>query len=208
LPSSAAVAKLPQLGEFVSPPYSEYAKLINKVSHNLGANLVPPVLAARKGQHTFKAGMQIIENYVRDAGADPSQVSLVDGQGLADKSSPLALVTFLRFLSKQSYFKVFFDSTPILGVDGSLVGVVPASDPAVGHAHAKTGTGVTEGSNGELTLQTKNLAGYIDAPHGGQLAFAMCVNNVPMKSIQTALDANSALGAMASSIYTSQQRAG
>lgn len=209
LPSPAAVAGLPQLAEYVSPPYSEYAKLINKVSHNLGANLIPGVLAAHRGQRTYQAGMQLIRRYARDAGLDPHQVTLVDGQGLAgDRVSPQAQVGFLRYLTGRPYFDEFFASTPILGVDGSLQGVVPNDDPARGHVHAKTGTLLGPGAGDSLRLQTKALAGYIDAPRGGRLAFAIYLNDVPItprNAVQTALDANRALGAMASSIYTSQQ---
>src|SRR5207249_2488964 len=36
-----------EMGSWTSPPLAQYAKLILKVSHNLGANLVPLLLATQ-----------------------------------------------------------------------------------------------------------------------------------------------------------------
>jgi hypothetical protein len=85
LPPSSQVGGLPQVAEYVSPPYSEYARLTNKVSHNLGANLIPALLAVKHGQRTYEAGMEILRTFVREAGIDPSLFTLVDAQGLCGR---------------------------------------------------------------------------------------------------------------------------
>ena len=57
LPSRAEVAKLPRMAEYTSPPFSEYLRVILKVSHNLHASTLPLLLAARHGQRTLRAGL-------------------------------------------------------------------------------------------------------------------------------------------------------
>ncbi len=206
LPPSADVARLPKVGELESPAFSETAKLINKVSHNLGAAMIPLLLAVKNGQRTNQAGMEIVSSFVQKAGADPTQVHLVDGEGTPEnRISADAQVKVLRYLVDRPYFKAFFDSTPVIGVDGSLKNVVPPDDPAVGHVSAKTGTNVGGDANGNITqLKSKALAGYVDTKGGKRLAFALYVNDVPITSQEQILKANNDLGAMASSIYSDQ----
>ncbi|GAA1992722.1 D-alanyl-D-alanine carboxypeptidase/D-alanyl-D-alanine-endopeptidase [Kitasatospora viridis] len=209
LPPSTEVSSLPVSATYTSPPFKEYAKLINKVSHNLGANLLPPLMAAHNGQRTYADGMKIEEEFLAHSGVDPNSVSLVDAQGLpGDKATPTAQVALLRHLARQDDFDVFYDSMPSMGVDGSLADVIERTDPAAGHIRAKTGTLVSS-YQGKLALGTKALAGYIDAKDGRRYAFAIYVNDIPVPSdsvsdaIDLALKANKQLGAMAASIYES-----
>ncbi|MFF4922640.1 D-alanyl-D-alanine carboxypeptidase/D-alanyl-D-alanine-endopeptidase [Kitasatospora sp. NPDC001261] len=209
LPPSAEVNSLPVSATYTSPPFKEYAKLINKVSHNLGANLLPPLMAAHNGQRTYADGMKTEKEFLARSGVDPNSVSLVDAQGLpGDKATPTAQVALLRHLARQDDFDVFYDSMPNMGVDGSLADVIDRTDPAAGHIRAKTGTLVSP-YQGKLALGTKALAGYIDAKDGHRYAFAIYVNNIPVPSdsvsdaIDLALKANKQLGAMAATIYKS-----
>ena len=49
LPSQEAYQKMQPIAIWTSPPLTEYAKLILKVSHNMGANLVPLAFSCAKG---------------------------------------------------------------------------------------------------------------------------------------------------------------
>ncbi|MET8748144.1 D-alanyl-D-alanine carboxypeptidase/D-alanyl-D-alanine-endopeptidase [Streptomyces sp. NPDC004728] len=207
LPSSEEVKALPVSATYTSPPFREYAKLINKVSHNLGANLLPPLMAVHHGKHTYADGMQIERNFLAGASIDPNSFNLVDAQGLTgDKATPAAQTELLRHLSHSRDFSTFYDSMPSLGIDGSLADVIAHTDPAAGHIRAKTGT-LVGAFKGKLALTTKALAGYVDAKNGHRLVFAIYVNNVPVPSnnvsdaIDLALKANKQLGSMAASIY-------
>ena len=205
LPAPRQAAALPTLATFVSPPFSEYARLINKVSHNLGANLLPLLLAVHGGRRTLDDGMRIEREFVRSAGLRRRFFTLVDGQGLPGNAvAPRGQTQYLRFLARRPDFGTFFDSTPILGVDGSLATVIPPDDPARGHVHAKTGTLATQRADGQLLLQTKALAGYIDSAGGRRLAFALYLNDLPISSIDDVIEANNTLGHMASLIYRAQ----
>ncbi|WP_328334505.1 D-alanyl-D-alanine carboxypeptidase/D-alanyl-D-alanine endopeptidase [Streptomyces sp. NBC_00455] len=209
LPSSKEVKAMPVSATYTSPPFKEYAKLINKVSHNLGANLLPPLMAVQRGQRTYADGMKMEREFLARAGVDPQSFTLVDAQGLpGDKATPAAQISLLRYLARQDNFDVFYESMPSMGVDGSLADVIDCTNPAAGHIRAKTGT-LVSAYKGKLALGTKALAGYIDVKDGRRYAFAMYVNNIPVPSnsvsdaIDLALRANKQLGAMAANIYKS-----
>lgn len=200
---------MPVSATYTSPPFKEYAKLINKVSHNLGANLLPPLMAVQRGQRTYADGMRIEREFVARAGVDPQSFTLVDAQGLpGDKATPTAQISLLRHLARQNNFDVFYDSMPSMGVDGSLSDVIERANPAAGHIRAKTGT-LVSAYKGKLVLGTKALAGYIDAKDGRRYVCAIYVNNIPVPSnsvsdaIDLALRANKQLGTMAADIYES-----
>lgn len=202
LPAPERVARLPEVARLVSPPFSEYARLINKVSHNLGANLLPLLLAARSGKRTLREGMELERAFVRSAGLEPALFTLEDGQGLPGNAvAPLAQTQYLIWLASRSDFATFLASTPVLGVDGSLANVLPAGDPARGRVHAKTGTLVAVGEGGRLVLQTKALAGYIDSAKGRRLAFAIYLNDLPLRDVSDVFAANDTLGHLASLLY-------
>ncbi|MEU1941026.1 D-alanyl-D-alanine carboxypeptidase/D-alanyl-D-alanine-endopeptidase [Streptomyces sp. NPDC020125] len=209
LPPSKDVMAMPVSATYTSPPFKEYAKLINKVSHNLGANLLPPLMAVQRGQRTYADGMKIEREFLARAGVDPKSFTLVDAQGLpGDKATPTAQISLLRYLARQDDFDVFYDSMPSMGVDGSLADVIERTNPAAGHIRAKTGT-LVSAYKGKLALGTKALAGYIDAKDGHRYVFAIYANNIPVPSnsvsdaIGLALRANKQLGAMAAEIYKS-----
>jgi D-alanyl-D-alanine carboxypeptidase/D-alanyl-D-alanine-endopeptidase (penicillin-binding protein 4) len=103
LPSREAVALSPIVAGYISPPYADYAKLINKVSHNLGANMAPLLVALQYGKRTEEDGLAIQIDHAVQAGCARDQRTFTDGQGLAGCTvSPLAMTTYLRYLSRQS----------------------------------------------------------------------------------------------------------
>lgn len=207
-PSSSALPPMDDLdaatpvAAFTSPPFSETARLINKVSHNLGANQLPLLLAAQAGERTLEAGLARQMGVLAGAGLGPDDVVITDGQGLpGNRITPAAMTTYLAFVTKAPWFETFLGSTPILGVDGSLANVLPDGDPAIGSAHAKTGTLVGPGTDTPYVLETKALAGYLEAASGRRLAFAVFVNDVPIDQVQAVLQANADLGAIASQLF-------
>ena len=194
LPSRAAVALLPAQAALVSPPLSEEAKLILKVSHNLGANTMPMLLAVREGERTFEAGMRIERSWVgQRIGVPPDELDLNTGAGGNDRLLPEVQVRWLRYLMTRPAFSAFFAALPVLGVDGSLADVAKNS-PAVGFVHAKTGTLAGFDAQGNLKLFTKALAGYADTVGQRRLAYALYVNDIPISSLDDIKAANELLG--------------
>jgi D-alanyl-D-alanine carboxypeptidase/D-alanyl-D-alanine-endopeptidase (penicillin-binding protein 4) len=194
LPSRSAVALLPAQAVLVSPPFSEEAKLILKVSHNLGADTLPLLLAIREGERTYSAGMRILRSWVgQRVGVPADQLELRSGSGSDDRLTPEVHQLWLRYMLTRRAFPAFFAALPILGVDGSLTDVAKGS-PAAGFVRAKTGTTFGADAQGNPILQTKALAGYVDTVGQRRLAYALFVNDVPVSTVQDILIANELLG--------------
>jgi PBP4 family serine-type D-alanyl-D-alanine carboxypeptidase len=174
LPAPSSYSAGNQTGQFVSPPYSNYAKLILKVSLNLGANLSLMHFGLTRGQQTIGGALaaerQALTN---EMGVNGDAFDFpTNGSGSPDsRATARAVVQMLREMSARDEATVYRDALPILGADGSLA-TTGVNLPARGHVFAKTGTTV-EGR----TLIAQNLAGYIDARSGRRLAFALFVNN-------------------------------
>ena len=183
LPTRDEVAKLPQVAEYTSPPFSEYAKVILKVSLNLHASTLPLLLAARHGETTLDAGLRREGAILKGLGVDGAAISFGGGAGgaRADLATPRATVALLRAMAKRPDYPSFEAALPILGRDGTLASAVPADSPARGHARAKTGTyWVVNNLSGEAILTSKALAGTMETASGRRLVFAFFLNNVPI----------------------------
>jgi D-alanyl-D-alanine carboxypeptidase/D-alanyl-D-alanine-endopeptidase (penicillin-binding protein 4) len=187
LPPSAEVAKLPKVAEYTSPPFSEFIKVILKVSHNLYASTLPLLLAARHGERTLEAGMRRQGEILKSLGVAPGGISFGGGAGgdRADLTTPRATVNLLRAMANRPDFATYDAALPVLGRDGTLAKAVSKDSPARGHAHAKTGTYFVENRlTGNVVLTSKALAGYLETAAGRSLIFAAFVNGVPLDAPQ------------------------
>jgi D-alanyl-D-alanine carboxypeptidase/D-alanyl-D-alanine-endopeptidase (penicillin-binding protein 4) len=183
LPSHTEVAKLPRVAEYTSPPFSEYLRVILKVSHNLHASTLPLLLAARHGDRTLRAGLKREGIILKSLGVEPATISFGGGAGgaRADLVTPRATVALLRAMAARPDFAAYDTALPILGRDGTLAKAVGKESPACGHVHAKTGTFYVENDlDGKTVLTSKALAGYLETASGQSLVFAAFVNNVPL----------------------------
>ena len=179
LPTRRAVGRLPRIARLTSPPVGQFVKLIQKVSHNLGANTVPFWLGVDAGRPTFEAGMQLIRAYATKAGVRAGQAELVDGQGGApNRITPAAAVRLLRYVQTRPYGRVFLDALPIKGIDG-IPGPEAAQDPATGNVFAKNGLTGALDANDRIEVQAMALAGYAIAGER-RIAFSVVANNIPI----------------------------
>jgi PBP4 family serine-type D-alanyl-D-alanine carboxypeptidase len=194
-PPSTCVAR------FVSPPYAEYARLILKVSLNLGANLSLMLFGLAHGRRTMAGALEVERRTLVDHFGIPTDAFdfPTNGSGSPDsRATPRALALLLTEMANGDAAQLYRDSLPVLGVNGSLAHT--GSDlPAQGHVFAKTGTTIQEGA-----LKAQNIAGYIEARSGRQLAFALFVNDAgPLKSISDVSDVLEDEAAIANVIYQS-----
>lgn len=158
----------PRVAAYTSPPYAQYAKLILKVSHNLGANLDMCLLAVTAGSHQCMAGFPVLARFLDRAGVDREQVQLLDGRGgnPADRATPQALVQMLTYWQRTPEAERFREALPILGVDG-LLATNCRSCPARGKVFAKTGAAVgVDALNDRLEVGAITIAGYLDKGGG------------------------------------------
>ena len=89
LPPDSSYPDSSRVAAYVSPPYSEYAKLILKVSHNLGANLGLCLLAVHAKSADGNAGFALLKDFLTAAKVDVAQLAMSDGEGgPADRATP------------------------------------------------------------------------------------------------------------------------
>jgi serine-type D-Ala-D-Ala carboxypeptidase/endopeptidase (penicillin-binding protein 4) len=140
LPKKGSYSSNDEVAAYVSPPYSEYAKLILKVSHNYGANLDLCLMAVKAGSINCNDAFPIMKKCFEKAGVDTDQVAFTDGRGgnPTDPFTPEA-TEVLRYWLEQPQAKAFRDLLPVMGVDGSLADNCK-SCPAKGKVFAKVGT--------------------------------------------------------------------
>jgi D-alanyl-D-alanine carboxypeptidase/D-alanyl-D-alanine-endopeptidase (penicillin-binding protein 4) len=182
LPGKDAYARLRRVALYTSPPLSEYLKVTLKVSHNLYASILPLLLAVKDGKRTLPEGMRRQGKVLADLGVDVGSISLESGAGggNGDRVTPRATVQLLQGLARRPDFGAFKAALPVLGVDGTLVGVLPAGSPARGKVWAKTGTyGDSDLLNDRMLLRSKALAGVMTTKAGRPLFIALFVNEVP-----------------------------
>jgi len=174
LPPADSYVANTKVGELISAPYSRYSKLILKVSHNLGANLSLMLFGLAHGVNTIQGALSAERSMLVDLdGLSGDGFDFpTNGSGSPDSAAaPATTAKLLTFMTSQTTFASYFDSLPILGVDGSLA-EIGTDSPARGKVYAKTGTFLDQ--NG---IRAQVVAGYIDALSGRRLAFALYVND-------------------------------
>lgn len=204
LPPREETLKLPNVAKFVSPPLSENARLILKVSHNLHASTLPLLVAAKHGERTLAQGLRHQSAFLKRAGVDVETISFGGGAGgsRSDYTTPAATVQLLRYMATRPDFEAYRRAMPRLGIDGTLAKSVGADSPAKDKVFAKTGTLYWDNvmNNGSL-MTSKALAGYMTTAKGDTLAFALFVNNAPLRNGLTTTSAGKDLGRIAELLY-------
>ncbi|MFJ9952463.1 D-alanyl-D-alanine carboxypeptidase/D-alanyl-D-alanine-endopeptidase [Kitasatospora sp. NPDC091207] len=182
-----------RVAAFVSPVYAEYARLILKVSHNLGANLGICLMAVAAGNHQCEDGFPVLKDFLTRAGIDPTKVQLLDGRGgnPVDRVTPDVENEILHYWQGTPEATRFREALPILGVDGSLAGACAGCPtcPGKGKVWAKPGTVAgLDAVNQRLAIGGETLGGYLDAGHGRLHTFYLAVNGASTQDINTFFD--------------------
>jgi D-alanyl-D-alanine carboxypeptidase/D-alanyl-D-alanine-endopeptidase (penicillin-binding protein 4) len=170
-----------------SAPYAQVARLVLKVSLNLGANLSLSLFGLEHGARTVQGALTAERRVLTHRFTVPgAQFSFpTNGSGTPDsRATPRALVTFLRAMARTRQAAAFRRALPVMGVDGSLAHT-GTTLPGRRHVFAKPGTTIAPDEQGALQLKAQNLAGYIDARSGRRLAYALMVNDAgPVHDIE------------------------
>ncbi len=156
------------LAEHSSPQLIRALEIINKRSQNLHAEMLLRTLGAEfRGKGTNEAGLQVVKEFLVEAGIDSDKIRLNDGCGLSRENllTPRFQTSLLEFLSKRPYFNLFLNTLAVSGTDGTLKNRLAAAQ-VKGSIYAKTGT-----LNGVMTL-----AGYMTTQSGRNLAFTIFAN--------------------------------
>jgi serine-type D-Ala-D-Ala carboxypeptidase/endopeptidase (penicillin-binding protein 4) len=187
-----------------SPPFSENARLILKVSHNLHASTLPLLIAVLHGKRRLEDGMHLEHEFLKRAGLDADAISFGGGAGgaQADCTTPRMNVALLRYLATRPDFAVFERALPILGVDGTLADDVAKESPARGKVRAKTGTLLWQNRmNDHYLVKSKALAGYMTAKSRRELVFSFVVNDVQIDKTSETKAIGKVLGHLCEIVY-------
>ena len=201
LPKKGSYSSRDEVAAYVSPPYSEYAELILKVSHNYGANLDLCLMAVKAGSTDCNDAFPVMEKFYEKAGVDTSQVAFADGRGgnPTDRFTPEAATEVLRYWLRQPQAKTFREMLPIMGVDGSLADNCK-SCPAKGKVFAKVGTvSLPDYVDGSL-LDNESIGGYMEVKPGTFHVFYLVVNGARAKDIEGAIEILNEVNDMAATL--------
>lgn len=180
-----------QIAQLKSLSYLEHAKLILKVSYNIGADTSLMLLGLTKGAHTKADSLLAEQKLLQEQyGVSPADYHFIDGSGGGDTTANSRLVTkWLEIMAKGPIAEPFANALPILAVDGSLAFVNHFKTDATlagaaGNVFAKPGSYVIEDKLG-MVIKGQAFAGYINSKNNHHLAFDIIVNEVPMNSMGT-----------------------
>jgi len=168
-----------ELATLQSPPFSIIAAQTLKPSQNQYTELILRTLGKTQSQPSTDSGrtrddeemgLEVVRNFLRQAGVTDSELNLNDGSGLSrnDMITADATVKLLTFMTKHKYFAQFRDALPIAGTDGTLRNRMRGT-PAEGNVRAKTGS----------LSSVASLSGYVTTAGGERLVFSMMLNNYP-----------------------------
>jgi D-alanyl-D-alanine carboxypeptidase len=182
--SQARVAQLEGL------PYEDDAKLVMKVSYNIGADTSLLLYGLTQGVDDMQSTLTVEKVNLKDNyGLNSADYSFLDGSGDGDTMATNETVThFLTDMYARPVFPDYLATFPMLGVDGSLATVTDFESnstlaPAKGQVHAKTGTYLGELADGGLELKGQAFGGYVTTKSGRKLAYQLVVNGVPVSGI-------------------------
>lgn len=189
LPAKASYRAGNKVTQLQGLSYGQDAKLILKISYNIGADTSLVLFGLTRGVDSMSAALRIErQNLAQHYGIQATQYHFVDGSGGGDTWATNGAVThMLDELAKRPDHQALFDALPILGVDGSLGFVKDFQKDATlagaaGQVHAKTGTYVAGSASG-MMLKGQALGGYITTKSGRHLTFELVVNDVPITDV-------------------------
>lgn len=149
-----------------SPPLSELALPLMKVSRNLYGETLLKTLGTALGQPgSARTGREALRETVEAWGIPPDSFIVSDGSGLSryNYAAPEALVAVLRRLADDERFEA---TLPVAGRDGTLENRLQGT-PAEDNARAKGGS----------MSNVRALSGYLRTRDRERLVFSIVANN-------------------------------
>jgi D-alanyl-D-alanine carboxypeptidase/D-alanyl-D-alanine-endopeptidase (penicillin-binding protein 4) len=159
------------LASHASLPLAQYLPHMNKPSDNLLAECLVRLTGARGTQPvSYAIGHARETSFLRSLGVDTQTLGLVDGCGVGRRNfvTARAVSQLLVAMHKKADWRVWYDSLPIAGVDGTLQSRMKGTS-AANNVHAKTGT----------LSQVRALSGYVTGRSGTLYVFSLLMNNFP-----------------------------
>jgi D-alanyl-D-alanine carboxypeptidase/D-alanyl-D-alanine-endopeptidase (penicillin-binding protein 4) len=169
------------VAEHVSPPLSQFVKVILKVSYTRGADLMLCLAAVKAGSRDCVAGIASAIKLLDRVGVAKNSTYIFDGAGSDDHShtSPADEAGFLAKITSEPWGAAVRGGMAVLGVDGTQA-TNGVGTPAAGHIQIKDGSRVAPVPGEDYgILIAKTQVGYIEAKSGRQLVYSVLLNNGP-----------------------------
>ena len=179
LPDKSSYTDANRVASIQSPPYSQQAQLILKISHTLGARLALCLTAVQLGSTDCTDGYKAIAEHMKSAGIDPTTTWFPRTD---EATTAASIVKWIGWMSDTFGTENVEQLLPTLGVDGSL-GLAGTDSPAKGKIWAKTGTkGGGDLATGRLLMFDQALAGYMQGADGRVYRFGLFLSHASYQS--------------------------
>jgi len=143
-----------KIAEVSSPPLHKMIRFALLYSDNVLSQRLAMLATGKNGYPLTKTGLNKMANdKISELGVDTSGMVLMDGSGISGQNrvSAVTVSQLLLKIKSEPRLKVIYDSLPISGESGTLIGRYHSTAPqAVGLVRAKTGS----------IRNTVSLAGY------------------------------------------------
>jgi D-alanyl-D-alanine carboxypeptidase/D-alanyl-D-alanine-endopeptidase (penicillin-binding protein 4) len=158
------------ISETISPPLSKIIEILNHESVNLYAeHLIKELGKKYKKTGSTAAGIEVIIDFLKNAGIRTDGMFIEDGSGLSPVNSinTRELVNLLFYMKYNGrYYSEYYNSFPDAGKEGTLKNYFrdPVFDTRL------------KAKSGSMT-RVKSYAGYFTTQSGKQMIFSIIVNN-------------------------------
>jgi D-alanyl-D-alanine carboxypeptidase/D-alanyl-D-alanine-endopeptidase (penicillin-binding protein 4) len=159
-----------ELASRKSAPLIDILRVVDKISHNLFAELVlREVALVASGEGTRQAANRELSKFLWQTGVNPECCYFQDGSGLSRQTlvTPQAVTRVLAHMYKSEHREAWLSLLPIGGVDGTLTKRFEEDKENGKRIHAKTGS----------LAHVATLSGYAFSKTHGEVAFSILFNN-------------------------------
>jgi D-alanyl-D-alanine carboxypeptidase len=133
-----------KIAEVSSPPLHKMIRFALLYSDNVLSQRLAMLATGKNGYPLTRTGLnQMANDKISELGVDTTGMKLVDGSGIGGENrvSAVTVSQLLLKLKTEPKLKVIYDSLPISGQSGTLIGRYHSTAPqAVGLVRAKTGS--------------------------------------------------------------------
>ncbi|MBB6448168.1 D-alanyl-D-alanine carboxypeptidase/D-alanyl-D-alanine-endopeptidase (penicillin-binding protein 4) [Geomicrobium halophilum] len=162
------------LVERESMPLEELYFPFMKLSQNNHAEHLTKTLGREvHDEGSWDEGLEVVENYLDEAGVDTDILQLRDGSGMSHLNMIPAqeMTHLLHHVQEEDWYEVFYESLPLVGEDDEMIGGTlntrMQGTEAEGNVRAKTGT----------TTSKSSLSGYVTTQDDEEFIFSVIINN-------------------------------
>lgn len=164
-----------QVASYVSPKLNEMLKIVNKKSQNFFAEqLLRTVPAVLQKTGNADTALAMEKEFLDRIGLNVKKMVIADGSGYArtNQISPVNLVDVLKYIRLHKYWKTFYESLPVAGVDGTISYRMKGT-AAEGNVRAKTG----------FLDNVRTISGFLRTADNEELVFSIMCNNFTVNKL-------------------------